>query len=135
MPLAVFRSDLPRGRRADLRHLPHRHEAVQPREQRGMEGYRDRKRRQRAVEDLAIVLIAQQTALQDALGQFLDKQRHAVGAICNLGDDLAGQRLASNLRYQNGAVMPVQTIDSQHADLRLAGPNRLGTLGGRTVAH
>ena len=45
-------------------------------------------------------------------------------AICE--DDLVGQRLAAgDLRYQSGAVTPVQTVESQHADLRLAGPRRL----------
>src|SRR5215470_14149119 len=90
-----------------------------------MQGWRDRKRLQRAVEHVAIVLLAQQTALQNALRQFLDKQRHAVGAVGNLGDDLVGQRLAAGgLRYQSRAVTPVQTVESQHADLRLAGPRR-----------
>ena len=113
-------------RRADLRHPPRRHEAVEPRQQRGVQGCRDRERLQRAIEHVAIVLLAQQTSLQDALGQFLDKQRHAVGAVGNLEDDLVGQRLAAgDLRYQSGAVTPVQTVESQHADLRLAGPRRL----------
>jgi hypothetical protein len=41
-------------------------------------------------------------------------------------DDLVGQRLAAgDLCYQSGAVTPVQTVESQHADLRLAGPRRL----------
>ena len=91
-----------------------------------MQGRRDRERLQRTVEHAAVVLPAQQTALQDALGQFLDEQRHAVGALGNLGDDLVGQCLAAgDLRYQSGAVTPVQTVESQHVDLRLAGPRRL----------
>ncbi len=78
------------------------------------------------MEHVAIVFLAQQTALQNALGQFLDEQRHAVGAINDLGDDLVGQRLsAGDLRYQSGAVTPVETVESQRADLRLAGPRRL----------
>jgi hypothetical protein len=56
------------NRCADLRHMPHRPEAVQPRQQRGVQGCRDRQRLQRAVEHVAIVLLAQQPALQDALG-------------------------------------------------------------------
>ncbi len=65
-------------------------------------------------------------ALQDALGQFLDKQWHAVGAIDDLGDDLVRQYLAAgDLLDQGGPVMPVQAIEHQHADLRLAGPGRL----------
>jgi hypothetical protein len=37
----------------------------------------------------------QKTAFQDALGQFLDEQRHTVGAFHDLGDDFIGQRLAA----------------------------------------
>src|SRR6516162_7312489 len=88
-------------RRADLRYPP---------------------RRPQAVEHVAIILLAQQTSLQDALGQFLDKQRHAVGALGDLEDDLVGQRLAAgDLSYQRGAVTLVQTVESQDADLRLPG--------------
>jgi hypothetical protein len=47
-------------------------------------------------------------ALQDALGQFLDKQWHAIGALDDLGDDIIGQRLAArDLSYQSGPVVPV----------------------------
>jgi hypothetical protein len=87
---------------------------------------RDREWRQCAIEHVAIRLLAQQAALQDALGQFLDEQRHAVGALYDLGDDLIGQRLvAGNLPDQSGPIMLVQAIERHHADLRLAGPGRL----------
>ena len=77
-----------------------------------MQTRRDREWRQHAVEHVTIHLLAQQTALQDALGQFLDKQRHTVGAIGDLGDDVIGQRLAAgNLRYQSTSVTPVQAIE------------------------
>ena len=72
------------------------------------------------------------TALQDALGQFLDEQWHAVGAIDDLIDHVVGQRLAAgDLLDQSGPVMPVQPIERQHRDLRLAGPRWLefGTKG------
>ena len=47
-------------------------------------------------------------ALQNAFGQFLDKQRHAVGAIDDLIDDLVGQHLAAgDLRDQSAAIAPV----------------------------
>jgi hypothetical protein len=56
------------------------------------------------IEHVAIRLLVQQTALQHALGQFLDEQRHAVGAIDDLGDDLIGQSLAAgDLLDQNGS--------------------------------
>jgi len=81
---------------------------------------------QRAGEHVAIAFLAQQTALQDALCQLLDEQRYAVGAIDDLGDDIVGQCLATgDLLDQYGAVAPVQSTESQHADLRLADPGRL----------
>jgi hypothetical protein len=68
----------------------------------------------------------QETALQHALGQFLDEQRHAVGALDDLLDHVIGQRLpAGILLDQRGPVAPVQAIERQHADLRLASPRRL----------
>src|SRR5215471_12754107 len=68
----------------------------------------------------------QQTALQDGLGQFFDKQRNTVGAVGDLLDDLIGQRLAAgDLRNQNGPVTPVQTVERKHRYLRQTGPGRL----------
>ena len=46
-------------RGADLRHPPHRRQAVEPRHQRVVERRRDRKRRQRAIEHVAVRLLAQ----------------------------------------------------------------------------
>ena len=108
--------ELASDRRADLRHLA----APTPsRSSRAIsescKRRRDREWRQRAVEHVAIPFLAQQAALQDALGQFLDKQRHAVGALDDLADDVIGQRLAAgDLRYQSGPVAPVQAIERQH---------------------
>ena len=91
-----------------------------------MQGRRDGEWRQRAVEHIVVRLLAQQVALQDTLGQFLDEQRHAVRAIDDLVDDVSRQCLAAgDLRNQCGPVAPVQAIERQHADLRLAGPGRL----------
>jgi len=75
---------------------------------------------------IAARLGAQQAALQHALGQFLDKQRDAVGAIGDLVDNLIGQCLAAgDLLDQCGPVMSVQTIERQHRYLRPAGPGPL----------
>ena len=68
-PVRKFASD----RRADLRHQPYRRQAVEPRQQRGVQRRRDRQRRQRPVKHVAVAFLAQEAALQDALGQFLDK--------------------------------------------------------------
>src|SRR6516165_6027437 len=91
-----------------------------------MQSRRDRETSQCPIKDVAIRRFAQQTTLQDALGQFLDKQRHAVGAVGNLGDHLVGQRLpAGALLGQYGAVVPVEAIERQCADLLLPSPGRL----------
>jgi hypothetical protein len=50
-------------RRADLCHMSHRCQTVEPRHQRVVQGRRDRERRQRAVEDVAVRFLAQQAAL------------------------------------------------------------------------
>jgi len=112
------------NRRADLRHIPHRDQAVEPRQQRGVEARRDREWRQCAVEHVAVRFFAQQTALQYRFCQFLDKQRHAVSALGNLGDDFGGQPLAGDLFDQSGPVVPVEATERQRADLFLAGPGR-----------
>jgi hypothetical protein len=87
---------------------------------------RDRECRQCSIEHVAVRLHAQQTALQDVLGQFLDEQRYSVGALGNLGDDIVGQCLpAADLLDQSSPVVPVEAIERQRADLLLAGPGRL----------
>ena len=119
-------SKLAPNRGADLHHQPDRRQAIEPRHQRIVQGRRDGEGRQCPVEHISVAFLAQQAALDDALGQFLDKQRHPVGAIGDLGDDIVGQRLAANdLRDQGGAVTPVQPIERQHRHLRLASPGRL----------
>ena len=66
------------------------------------------------------------TALDHALGHFLNKQRHAGGALGDLADDLIGQHLAAgDLLDQCGPVVPVEAVERQHRHLRLAGPGRL----------
>jgi hypothetical protein len=106
--------------------MPHRRQTVEPRHQRGVQTRRKREWRQCPIEHVTVALLAQQTALQNALGQFLDKQWHAVCAIGDLGDNLIGQWFAAgNPLDQIGPVAPVQTIEGQHRHLRLAGPRRL----------
>ena len=65
-------------------------------------------------------------ALHNALGQFLDEQRNAVGASGDLVDDLVRQRgAARDLLDQGGPVTPVQPVERQHCHLGLTGPRRL----------
>jgi len=83
-------------------------------------------------EHVVTLLLAQQPALQHALGQFLDKQRHAVGTIDDLDDDVIGQGFAAGgLRHKSGSVEPIQAMKHQHRHMRLAGPGllELGTEG------
>ena len=47
------------GRGADLRHPPHRRQVVEAREQRGVQGRRDREWWQGAVEHVAVTFLAQ----------------------------------------------------------------------------
>src|SRR5262245_56074205 len=67
---------------------------AEPRQQRSVQTHRDSKRRQCPIEHVAVPFLAEQTALQDALRQFLDKQWHAVGAIDDLSDHLVWQWFA-----------------------------------------
>ena len=75
---------------ANLRHTPYRRQAVEPRQQRRMKRRRDGKCRQSAIEHVSVAFLAQEAALEDVLGKFLDEQRHAVGAVDDLVDDLIG---------------------------------------------
>jgi hypothetical protein len=91
-----------------------------------MQTHRDREGRQRAVEHIAVRCFAQHAAFQHALGQLLDEQRHAVGAVGDLGDNVIGQCLAAgDPYYQSSAIAPVEAIERQHRHPRLAGPGRL----------
>ena len=111
---------------ADLRHLLDRGEAVEARHQRVVQGRRDRERRQRAGQLVAVAGIREQARFQHRLGQLLDEQRHAVGARHDLLDDLGRQRLvARDPCDQIRPLAPAQTAHGQRGDVRLAGPGRL----------
>ena len=76
--------------RSDLRDLlGDRAEPIEPRNQRSVQGGRDRKGRRRAAceHDGAF------GAFQHRLRQLLDKQRHPVGTLDDLGDDIGGRDL------------------------------------------
>ena len=75
---------------------------VEPRHQRVVQGGRYRQRRQRAVERVMPVLLAQQSACDNGLGQLLEEQGHAVGAGEDLLEDLGFTRaeILFRLRYQ-----------------------------------
>ena len=55
-------------------------------------------------------------AFQHRLGQFLDEQRHAVGALDDLRDDLGGERrIAGQPLHQRRAVASAEPIERQHS--------------------
>ena len=79
----------------DLGHLLDRREAVEAGHQRVVQGRRDRERRQRAGQLVAVAGVGEQAGFEHRLGQLLDEQRHAVGARHDLLEDLGRQRLAA----------------------------------------
>ena len=91
-----------------------------------MQCRRDGEGRQRTIEHIAVRLLAEYVAFQNAFGQFLDKQGHAVRAVDDLGDDLLGERLAAGDPCdQSRPIAPVEAIERQHRHPGLAGPGRL----------
>src|SRR6516165_4319469 len=103
---------------AYLRQEPRRQQIVQTR--------RDREWRQSTVKRVTVCLLAQQAAFQNALRQFLNKQRHAICTVDDLGDDLIRQGLAAgDFLYKSSPVDAVQAIELEHRHLRLSDPVRL----------
>ena len=102
--------ELAADRGADLRHLlAAGAEPVEPRHQRGLQRRRDRERGQRRRRsNLADRRSAPR--FEHALVNLLDKQRHAVGALDDLGDDIGGSKrgVAGELLDQRRAVAPVR---------------------------
>ena len=63
---------------------------------------------------------------QHRLGQFLDEQRHAVGALGDLLHDLGRQRrIPGDVGDHRRRVAPVEPGQRQHRHMRLPGPRRL----------
>jgi hypothetical protein len=98
---------------------------VEPRQQRGVQGRRDGEWRQRAVEHIVVRLLAQQVALQDtwSIPRRTAARRAARSTIWSMTSQAMSCRRRSAQPMRSGA--PVQAIERQHADLRLAGPGRL----------
>ena len=121
--------------RADLRDLLRRRpEPVEPRHQRGMQGHRHRLRDERCSLQHRGPPVALRGAVQHRLGQFLDEERHSVGALDNLRDDIRRQRsgVACEALHHHRAVAPPEPVQCYHGGMRLAHPGRLefGTKGG-----
>ena len=101
-------------------------DAVEPRDQRGVQGRRHRERGQRAREQDRrdpVVLIA---AFENRLGQLLDEQRHPVGAIGDLIDDFAAERrVAGEPQDKRCDLTLAEPVQRQNSHMRLAAPGRL----------
>ena len=71
------------------------------------------------------VLLAQQAAFDNGLGQLLEEQWHAVGAGEDLPEDLGRQRLAAGGALdQRHAVAAAEAGERQHRDVGVGGPGR-----------
>ena len=131
--LDQFIGKLAAEHRADLRNLlGGRPEPVEASHQRGMQGRRHRQRRKRCRRQHRGNPVSLRGAFQHRLGQLLDKQRHAVGALDDLRDDIGGERgIAGQLLHQRLAVAFAEPIERQTRDVGAAAPGRLefGTKG------
>ena len=97
-----------------------------------MQGGGDREARQRARRQYRGDPVVAIAAFQHRLGQLFDEQRHAVGALDDLVDDLAGEAgIAGKPLDQRRAVAPAEPVQRQHRHMRLAAPGvlELGTEG------
>ena len=99
-----------------------------------MQGRRHRQRGQRCRRQHRGNPVALRGAFQHRLGQLLDKQRHPVGALDDLRDDIGGERgIAGQSLHQRLAVAFAEPIERQARDVGAAAPGRLefGTKGDR----
>ena len=113
-----------RGR--DLRHLLARHDPVQARHQGILQRSRNRARRQRARQEVAIARVLQEARLEHGLGQLLDKQRYAVGALDDVLEHLVRKRFpAGHPADELGAFPAAQAAELDRNDIRKIVPARL----------
>ena len=106
--------------------LGDRPEPIEPRDQRGVQGGGDREVRQRARRQYRRDPVVAIAAFEHRLGQLLDKQRHAVGALDDLVDGLAGEAgIAGEPLDQRRAVVPAEPVQRQRRHMRLTAPGVL----------
>ncbi len=107
----------------DLRNLLDSAETVETRRQAVLQGSRDRQRRQRAFQDIAIVFLSQKARLQHRLRQFLDKQWHAIRFGDDLVEHLFRQRLAAgHPGHHVRALAAAQSVQGMQGDMSAGGP-------------
>jgi hypothetical protein len=125
----------PPDRRRSLRDLPHRRQTIEARHQRILHRGRDRQGRDRSGELVAVAGETQEAGFEDRLGQLFDEQRHAVGLLEDLVEDLPGQQLvAADPFDQSRALAPVEPVEPQLGDVLPPDPRR-GELGPKAQEH
>ena len=80
---------------ADLQHFARRTEAVDARHKRRLQRGRNGERPRRLVKHILVAGFLQLLAFEHGLGEFFDEQRHAVGAVDDLIEQVGRQRLAT----------------------------------------
>jgi hypothetical protein len=109
-------AELPSYARADLRHLLHALQPIQPCHKGVPEAVRDRQRGQWSVEDIAAALHRKQARLQDGFGELLHEERHPVGLGDDLRDDLPWQLLSA--RHAHSHRLRLRGIQSRQREAR-----------------
>ena len=125
--LNQFIGKLATEHRADLGDLLGcRPEPVESRHQRGVQGRRHRQRRLRCRRQHRGNPVTMSGAFQHRLGQLFDKQRHPVGAVDDLGDDLSGQaRITGQSLHQSLTLAFAEPIKRQARNVSATRPGRL----------
>ena len=116
----------------DLRHsLGRRTEPVEAPQQRGVQGGRHGERRRRHGGYRRIAAIG--TGLDHSLGQFLDKERHPVGALDDLVDNIRRQcpEIAGEPTHERRPFAAAEPVQRDHRHLRPSDPGwlELGAVG------
>ncbi len=115
--------ELPADGRADLRDLLDRRQAVEPGQERGLEGGRDRDRRQGTIGHIGVIGGPQGAAVEHGAGDLLDEQRHPVGVVHDLAQDRLGQALSAGHPLDHGlSLHRPQPGERQGGDIRLTRP-------------
>ena len=91
-----------------------------------MQGRRNRQRGYRGCRQHRRQAVFLTDVFQHCLGQFLDEQRHAIGALDDLGDDLAAERrVAGDAENQRANLPTAEPVQREARHMRLAAPRRL----------
>ena len=136
--LDQFVAEFSTEHRTDLRDFPRRAaDPVEPGSQRRVQGRRNRQRGYRGCRQHRRQAVFLTDVFQHCLGQLLDEQRHAVGALDDLVGDLLGQRLAAgDLGDHLRTLCGSEPGEPDQTDVRAAGPwRRNRRLRGRSVSR